>query len=422
MGLPVPVVAQDPGPDWATNVNACLSIVDQHNHSPGSGAPLAISSLAVTQDFSMNGYNLVNVQGIQFQNLGFTPANLGFIYEKGGDLFYNDGSGNVIQITRLGSVNAGGGSISGLPSGTAGVAYSAGSYYFYQATNTPAPLVGGSIKINGNTLGANGVTLNASAGMGADYSLQLPATAPAQGYSLVTVDGLQDLGWLEHFPITGIAGTTASATYGGGVFQLLSAPAVRAILDVGVFNATNIYSSSDVNATASVNSAAVSTGNVSCSSVSSTGNVDGTNLRASVGLEGPAVVVGIGPNVITILPGTPSSSYPFVLPSTTPTTYDAWLTMSPSGQTNPLYRVVLFTGSLGALAQTTLIPNYSTYSILVGCIGMSQFGGVNYNPIGALVTGYNGIFLKQDIGTGQIDLFNADSSHTNGYTVMLVLV
>lgn len=433
MGLIVPTVATDPGPDWATNINASLTIIDQHNHSAGNGAPLSASSLDISQDFSLNGYNLVNVGGVRFQNLGFTPAQVGFIYEKGGDLFYNDGSLNVIQITRLGAVNSGAGNISGLPSGTAGVAYSGGAYYFYSATNTYASVLAGSVKISGNTLGANGVVLSANPVMGSDYNLQLPAAAPAQGYSLVTVDGLQDLGWLEHFPITGIAGTAAYVSYSGGTYTFLDAPASAAAITCADLQATVVHSSGDVNALGNANcngvstgivscSSVSSTGDVSCSSVSSTGDVDGTNLSASVALKGPAVVVGSGPNVVTILPGTPVASYPFVLPFNTPSTYDAWLTMSPSGQTNPIYRIALFSGGLAPLAQTTLLANYATYSTLVGAIGMSQFGGVNYNIMGALVTGYNGIFLKQDLATGKIDLFNADSTNANGYTVMLVLI
>ena len=37
MNLPVPVVGQDPGPDWANNINSSLGILDQHDHTPGKG-------------------------------------------------------------------------------------------------------------------------------------------------------------------------------------------------------------------------------------------------------------------------------------------------------------------------------------------------------------------------------------------------
>jgi hypothetical protein len=41
MGMPVPVVGVDPGPDWANDNNSCLSIIDSHNHTTGNGAPLS---------------------------------------------------------------------------------------------------------------------------------------------------------------------------------------------------------------------------------------------------------------------------------------------------------------------------------------------------------------------------------------------
>jgi hypothetical protein len=46
MGMPVPVVGTDPGPDWANNLNACLSIIDGHNHTTGEGAPIPFAGLS----------------------------------------------------------------------------------------------------------------------------------------------------------------------------------------------------------------------------------------------------------------------------------------------------------------------------------------------------------------------------------------
>ena len=40
MGIPVPTVGVDPGPDWANNLNSGLGIIDSHDHSTGKGAPI----------------------------------------------------------------------------------------------------------------------------------------------------------------------------------------------------------------------------------------------------------------------------------------------------------------------------------------------------------------------------------------------
>lgn len=68
MGMPVPVVGTDPGPDWANNINACLSIIDSHNHSTGQGAPVTGPIIGSTIDNSIIG--------------GTTPANATFSEAK----------------------------------------------------------------------------------------------------------------------------------------------------------------------------------------------------------------------------------------------------------------------------------------------------------------------------------------------------
>ena len=56
MSLPVPVTGMDPGPDWANNYNACFTLVDAHNHSPGYGAPVTPSGLQITSDLTFLGH------------------------------------------------------------------------------------------------------------------------------------------------------------------------------------------------------------------------------------------------------------------------------------------------------------------------------------------------------------------------------
>lgn len=52
MSMPVPVVGTDPGPDWANNIDACLSIIDSHDHSFGKGAPITIPSTLTNITFA----------------------------------------------------------------------------------------------------------------------------------------------------------------------------------------------------------------------------------------------------------------------------------------------------------------------------------------------------------------------------------
>src|ERR1700677_2201669 len=193
MSLPVPIVDLDPGPDWANNVNACLGILDQHNHSPGQGVQITPAGLDINIDLTMQGNNLTNVNTIRFLPLamslpGLSP-NLGCIYVAGNELYYNDESGNVVEITKTGSVNAGAGSISGLPSGTASVSYNSisATYVFQSATSTPANIDGGSFIFRDITPSSNGVTVSAPSSLSSNYQLFWPGSQAAANNSFLTV-------------------------------------------------------------------------------------------------------------------------------------------------------------------------------------------------------------------------------------------
>jgi hypothetical protein len=184
MGLIVPGVATEPGPTWANDLNASLGILDEHNHSPGQGVQITPAGIDINVDLPMNGNNLTLVNTVRFSALGAPLAglapNLGAIYVAGNELYYNDEAGNVVAITNNGSVNAGAGSITGLPSGTASASYSAGSQTFVwqSATSTPANMDGGSFIFRDIVANSNGVTISAPIALAADYQMFLPASLP----------------------------------------------------------------------------------------------------------------------------------------------------------------------------------------------------------------------------------------------------
>lgn len=205
MNLPVPTVSVDPGPDWANNINSCLSILDQHNHASGSGvqitqAGINLTSLAASVD-SLN-FNTTNAYGLRSLRFAAQSAALalatdvGCVYESGVDLYYNDGSGNQIRLTQGGSIVGTAGSITGLPSGTASAAYSGSTFVFQSATSTSANVDAGSYIVRQNTASANGITLSSPNSLAANYTLTLP-TALASGLSLLTSDGSGNLGYIS---------------------------------------------------------------------------------------------------------------------------------------------------------------------------------------------------------------------------------
>lgn len=194
MSLPTPIVGVDPGPDWATNYNACMSAIDSHNHSAGQGVQINPNGLNINADLPMNINNLITTRSLRF-----TPstvngaADLGCLYESGVDLFYVDGSGNQIRITQSGSLAGAAGTITGLPSGTASASFAAGTFTFQSATNTPAAMNVGSVKVTQIVANGKGVTISAAGAQAADYNLALPVALPG-ATSFVTLDGSGNIG------------------------------------------------------------------------------------------------------------------------------------------------------------------------------------------------------------------------------------
>jgi len=194
MGLPVPLVGVDPGPDWANNLNSCLGILDQHDHTTGSGVKITPAGMNINADLAINSNNLTTVRTVNFDNqvasLPGTSPDLGAVYVAGGELYYNDEAGNVVQITNSGSVNAGAGSITGLPSGTASASYSAGTktFIWQSSTSTPASMDFGSAVFRNIVASSFGLTLNPPNALGADYSVFLPPSNSSGGSAFLVYD------------------------------------------------------------------------------------------------------------------------------------------------------------------------------------------------------------------------------------------
>ncbi len=194
MSLVVPVPTVDIGPDWASNINASLTILDAHTHNPGSGVPITPTGLNINGDLTFLGNNATVLRSVRWTNqlaVLTDPTDLTCAYSSGtdGDLYYNDLNGNNIRMTLNGAPNSGTGNISGLPStptgsagigwqngastfqflndaGTSGANIDAASYVFRYPGSYPSP-------------SGNYIILQAPSSLASGYSLTLPAL-PAQ--------------------------------------------------------------------------------------------------------------------------------------------------------------------------------------------------------------------------------------------------
>jgi microcystin-dependent protein len=213
MNLVVPVVGQEPGPTWASDLNADLGILDQHNHSSGQGVQITNSGININTDFSINSNNLIGVNSVRFNNLTGTIAgtapNLGIIYEALNELYYNDGVGNVVQITKTGVINA---TSSGISSGTATASFSGGTLVVDSNVNTPADIQAASILIgNPGVASSNFATLQAPSALGANYNLTLPPSNGTGGTVALSYDTSNNIGLV----IGGLVPTGVMLPFGG---------------------------------------------------------------------------------------------------------------------------------------------------------------------------------------------------------------
>ncbi len=223
MNMPVPVPSQEPGPDWANDIVADLSIVDSHDHTPGRGVPLTPDSLNINADLPMNGYDLTGAGAVTFTSkVAALTSLLESLQVVGVDLYYIDGSGNSVRITQSGSVTGASGTITGLPSGTASASYSGGTFTWQSATNTPATMDMGPAIIRSTAASSKGVTLSAQTAQAANYNIFWPLVAPAVNQIPIS-DASGNLSWtygqmpigsvIATFPnLTGAYSTAATTT------------------------------------------------------------------------------------------------------------------------------------------------------------------------------------------------------------------
>lgn len=187
MSLPVPVVGQEPGPDYAKDVNNSLTLIDAHDHSPGKGVQITPAGMNINSTLTFQGNFATNLAGLTLSAQSVTPA-LNTIYESGVDLYYVDGNGNAIQITKNGGIAGTSGSISNLtPPASASYISGLSTFVFQSGTGIAANLDIGSITLRNLSPNSTfGLTLAPPSGLSSNYTITLP-TLPATP-SFLTID------------------------------------------------------------------------------------------------------------------------------------------------------------------------------------------------------------------------------------------
>ena len=178
MNLPVPVPSVDPGPDYALNLNACMDILDQHDHTNGNGQQVPVAGININANLPFNGHNAITLRSARLQSQPAPLAlgnDLSCVYSVLGDLYYNDADGNQIRITQSGAVVGSPGTISGLVSPASATYVSSNQTFVWQSdVDTGANMDLASLILRNMTANSFGLTLEPPNAMAADYTLTLP--------------------------------------------------------------------------------------------------------------------------------------------------------------------------------------------------------------------------------------------------------
>lgn len=198
MSLPVPGVGLTFGPQWATDVNSCLTIIDGHNHTPGYGVAIPSAGININADLPFNNNNLTLARALRMspQSAVLTlPADINEVYVVGVDLYYNDGSGNNVRITQSGAVAGTPGSIANLvPPASASYVSLSGTFVFQSNTNTAANMDIASLLLRNSTANSFSLTLAPPNAMSSDTVITLP-NLPAVD-SVMTINSSGNIGTL----------------------------------------------------------------------------------------------------------------------------------------------------------------------------------------------------------------------------------
>ncbi len=257
MSMQIPIVGVTPAPDWASLIVSCFNVIDAHDHTTGAGLPITPGAININSALTFGGNNATALRAARFSAqvsaIAATGAELNEIYVAGVDLYYNDGAGNQIRITQSGSVSGSAGTITGLPSGTASAAYSAGSakFIFQSATNTSADMDFGAAIMRNATASSFGLTLQPPT-LASNYSITLPPLPVSQKIMTLDASGIMTAAYVTDNSTLEVSANSLRVKNNG------ITPAKLSVLNQTLSSSTGVYTNATTGYT-TVTSASITT-------------------------------------------------------------------------------------------------------------------------------------------------------------------
>ena len=367
MNLSLPVVGAELGPLWASDLNTAFELVDAHDHTDGKGSKIPTGAILINDDLDLLEFGILNVKHLDFYNnaAALSAATYpGAVYVAGGELYYNDESGNQVKLTSAGTINVSsvggiGGDYSTDPDVSADYSTAGTVFSFLSSPTIYSKMSLGDLKIFERVAGGHSAGLKAPTGLGADYDLSLFTALPA---STLPVQ-LSAAGQL----ITGKI-TTAQITLANITAALMAADSIATanIIDAAVTNnklASNAVTAGKI-ANGQVTYAKLVAKNVEVSSAF-------TGDKAPGDISGALVVVATSgkPVLVKLQSGTLSGAIGAVLnfyrdstliesyPLTYATTYfcDQFCFIDVVGSGGYIYKVNVSVNHVNIISNTTLM-------------------------------------------------------------------
>lgn len=105
LGLTESTVGVDSGADAASREQTNIDLIDLHDHTSGKGVRIPTGGLNINADLPFNNNSLTEAESIQFESQASNVLVANTIFVKNNELFYVDGSLNVVQLTSGGAVS-----------------------------------------------------------------------------------------------------------------------------------------------------------------------------------------------------------------------------------------------------------------------------------------------------------------------------
>lgn len=190
MGFPISTIGVDSGLDWETNINAALTAIDSHNHSPGQGQQVQPNGLNISSDLTFQSNNATSLRAARFtpqdSEIPNSGDDVGELYVSGNELYYNDVTGgNQVQLTSNGAVNA---TSSGISDGTASAAFSAGVLVVKSTSTSGANIKMQSAVLTNSGDLTNTLTLQAPT-LSGSITETLPPIPGSTGFMIMATNG-----------------------------------------------------------------------------------------------------------------------------------------------------------------------------------------------------------------------------------------